>query len=275
MSELEGPAEQKAALRREMRQARDTLPSDYRATASATVRERVALLPEFRSASGFLVCVPFRNEVDLSDLYLNPPAGRRPHLPRVDRGSGRLDVCRFPCELTAGPWGLSEPAPHVPALAPQRVSAEIDLALVPGLAFSRVTMHRVGYGGGYFDRFLAESGILAVGVCFERQLLPSVPHGPADRPVDVIVTEVSLVRGGTLTEGLATLREAWDTRNDEFGYVRLSDQALYSDSDLSGFVIQLMGPAIEGERVAEWQRERVESFLRFLWRTSDPEALRP
>lgn len=275
MSGLEGPAERKAALRREMRQARDALPPGYRASASSTVRQRVARLAEFSSASGFVVCVPFRNEVDLSDLYLDPPPGKTAYLPRVDSDGGRLDLCRYPCLLAAGPWGLTEPAPHVSALGSERVACAVQLALVPGLAFSRVTMHRVGYGGGYFDRFLAESGVFAIGVCFERQLQPSVPHGPGDRPVDVIVTEVSLVRSGTLTDGLATLREAWDTRDDEAGYVRLSDRALYSDSDLSSFLIQLMGPAIDGERVAEWPRGRVESFLAFLWRTSDPDAMRP
>jgi len=70
---------------------------------------------------------------------------------------------------------------------------DIDVAVVPGLAFDR-RGHRVGYGGGFYDRFLGRlrPDALTVGICFSVQLVDEVPHGRGDRPVDLVVTEEGL-----------------------------------------------------------------------------------
>jgi 5-formyltetrahydrofolate cyclo-ligase len=67
------------------------------------------------------------------------------------------------------------------------------VVIVPGLAFDR-SGHRVGYGRGFYDRFLAtlRPDALTVGICFSVQLVDEVPHGQGDRPVDLVMTEHGL-----------------------------------------------------------------------------------
>jgi 5-formyltetrahydrofolate cyclo-ligase len=69
-------------------------------------------------------------------------------------------------------------------------TTKIDLIVVPDLAFSR-DGHRLGRGGGFFDRLLAGPGAAAykLGVCFDFQLLESIPIEPHDIVMDTVVTE--------------------------------------------------------------------------------------
>lgn len=68
-------------------------------------------------------------------------------------------------------------------------------AIVPGLAFSAKNIGRIGYGGGYYDRFLAENpDILKIGVCYEFQMVDDLPQNPWDEPMDCIVTDERIVR---------------------------------------------------------------------------------
>lgn len=71
--------------------------------------------------------------------------------------------------------------------------AKESCAIVPGLAFSPVSMGRIGYGKGYYDRFLAENeGIFTIGACFEFQLNEALPQEKWDIPVKKIVTEQNI-----------------------------------------------------------------------------------
>lgn len=90
-----------------------------------------------------------------------------------------------------------------PELAASAVpEGELDALVVPGLAFD-ASFGRLGYGGGYYDAFLAR--LLAsragappflVGACFDFQLLEAgaVPAGPLDMPLDAVVTDARMLR---------------------------------------------------------------------------------
>ena len=89
----------------------------------------------------------------------------------------------FPGEaLRPGPFGTRQPGPEAPELVP-------DCVLVPLLAFDAAG-HRLGYGGGYYDRTLAQlPHATRLGVAFACQRLPAVPVGPNDIPLPRIATE--------------------------------------------------------------------------------------
>ncbi|HND34781.1 MAG TPA: 5-formyltetrahydrofolate cyclo-ligase [Myxococcota bacterium] len=109
-------------------------------------------------------------------------------LPRIVNRD-HLELHRWEGEpLRPGAFGIGEPAPHSPAVAPEQV----DLFLVPGLAFDR-SGGRLGMGKGYYDRLLAGSPGFRVGICWEWQLLPEIPMEPHDQRMQAICTEHRLL----------------------------------------------------------------------------------
>ena len=78
-------------------------------------------------------------------------------------------------------------------LVPTGAEVTPSLLLVPLLAFDR-RGHRLGYGGGYYDRTIAAlPGVTTIGVAFAAQEIPAVPSGPTDMPLDAIATERGLI----------------------------------------------------------------------------------
>jgi 5-formyltetrahydrofolate cyclo-ligase len=124
-----------------------------------------------------------------ADVELLWPAacGKRLCYPRVDAAGLQFHHVHYSAELAAGRWGLREPDPSRATLIGL---AEIDLLLVPGVAFTGAGA-RLGRGGGYYDRLLVDPRLLAprFGVCFDLQIVTSLPTEPHDQPVDRVVTE--------------------------------------------------------------------------------------
>jgi len=179
----------KRALRREVRARRDALPPEERERLGQAVARNLLTLPEVRQASTVMAFSSFGSEVDTRPIIEQLARdGRRVVLPRVE---GRTIVpvgYRSGDPVKPSSFGALEPAGGDP-VRPE----EIDVVIVPGLAFDR-RGHRVGYGGGFYDRFLGRlrPDALTVGICFSVQVVDEVPNGRGDRPVDLVVTEEGL-----------------------------------------------------------------------------------
>jgi 5-formyltetrahydrofolate cyclo-ligase len=183
--------ERKKALRARIRAERDALPAAQRARDSRKIADLLFGLPDLRDARTVMVFSSFGSEVDTGPIIERLAAeGRRIALPRVE-GREMVAAAHSPGEpLARASFGAMEPAGS-PAVGP----ADIDVIVTPGLAFDR-RGHRVGYGSGFYDRFLGKTrrDALRVGVCFTLQLVDEVPSGAKDRPLDVIVTETEVIR---------------------------------------------------------------------------------
>ncbi len=184
---MEDPVEKKKALRRLLKERRASLGAGRRARMSAAIAAQVQKLTVWQS-SGLLLCyVSFGDEVDTRGLLAETlRMGKRAAVPRCEGKRmtfyeiGSLD------ELKPGKYGIPEPPCDRPA-SPNPSS----LCLVPGLSFD-ASGARIGYGGGYYDRFLADFSGKAVGLCFSplfsEELLPAEP---TDRRVPLVVTDES------------------------------------------------------------------------------------
>jgi len=108
--------------------------------------------------------------------------------PRVVAKGARLAFHRIPDGemLRTGAWGIQEPAAHFPLVEP-------DLLLVPLLAFDAAG-HRLGYGGGFYDRTISALGVPAIGIGFAEQELASLPVEAHDMALAGILTEHGLKR---------------------------------------------------------------------------------
>lgn len=183
----------KIGLRREMLARRDALPPEARAEASLAIAARVAELPEFARARAVASYVPIGSEVDARPLLLAALAsGKRVAVPRTDVAAHALVLheIRDLAGLRPGAFRVPEPDPRVHRdLAP----GEIDAIVVPAIAFDRAG-HRLGYGRGYFDRYLARFPGAKIGLAFETLLVDAIPAEPHDVAVGVIVTETRALR---------------------------------------------------------------------------------
>ncbi|MEM6327969.1 MAG: 5-formyltetrahydrofolate cyclo-ligase [Bacteroidota bacterium] len=191
MSERETVAAQKARLRARFREVRSGLGADHRTNASRLIRSRLGdVLPEAGVVSAFW---PLPGEVDLR-LWLRHLAasGTTVALPITTSAPGeppRLVHRAMEGDLVRGRFGVMEPSAAAVLVEPR----EIAVAIVPALAISREGV-RLGYGGGFYDAFLAETPALRVGVAFAACLANTLPAEPHDARLDVIVTEREVLR---------------------------------------------------------------------------------
>jgi 5-formyltetrahydrofolate cyclo-ligase len=177
----------KEALRTELSRKRSALDTAVVRAASAAVCKLVTALPAFARAKRIALYSALPGEIDPAALGETVRArGGETAYPRVERRDPpTLSFKRAgAAELTVGKFGVAEPAADAPALA----LAEVELAIVPGLAFDDGG-HRLGFGRGYYDAALADApNVLRIGVCHEFQKLPSVPRSSRDQAVDILVT---------------------------------------------------------------------------------------
>jgi 5-formyltetrahydrofolate cyclo-ligase len=181
----------KAALRREAIARRDALPSDVRQAAAGAIAARPFPLTIAAGtiASGFM---PLKREINPLPLMRKLAGqGARLALP-VIAGRGNPLIMRAWVSgepLAAGVWGIREPKAEAAEVDP-------DILLVPLLAFDRAG-HRLGYGGGYYDLTIAQlrarKAIVAVGLAFAAQEIPTVPTTPRDARLDLVLTEHEVI----------------------------------------------------------------------------------
>lgn len=190
----ETPALRKAALRRALEARRNALPADARTALSALLCETAAARPDFQGARTIHCYLPMRSEVDGRPLIRAAlAAGKRVAVPIFVRRSDatpcalidRLDEDAF----ESGGFGLSHPR-DARLIDP----AEIDVVYVPLLGFAKVDerWYRIGYGAGYYDKFLARLAprTRKIGIAFAAQRLETFPVEDHDVPLDdVLVAE--------------------------------------------------------------------------------------
>lgn len=184
----------KAELRERLRQRLDALDPAGAALAADRVALRLLALPEIARARRILTCLSFGVELDTWRLVERLLAlGKELYVPRADPRDRQLHVHPYPCPLRTVSFGLQQPPRGAPEVAPEAISSAVEAALVLGLGFDRRGF-RLGYGSGYFDRFLAGRPFPAIGLAFAAQLEDELPAEPHDVPMAVIVTEAEVLR---------------------------------------------------------------------------------
>ncbi len=181
----------KNELRRSVIAARSRLTVEEIKDNSAAVANRLLKHEAYLRAGTVMAYVDFRNEVQTEAIIKETLSrGKRVVVPITDVANKKLtpsQVLSFPGDLAPGAWNIMEPRPEcVRPVRPQ----EIDLVIVPGVAFD-TSGNRLGYGGGFYDRFLLNTrpDCLYVALAFELQIRHNVYPGEYDLPVHVLVTE--------------------------------------------------------------------------------------
>ena len=188
----------KPALRKQFQEAGKPWNADWRQQASQGVCERLLILPEIQAGDRFALFAPLADEVDIVPLILAAERRGLPVLfPRFNRATGTYDMVwlrDFQQETFCGHYQVREPRPELPAVGRAELAERRLTWLVPGVAFDRSGV-RLGRGRGYYDRLLAGTQGVKIGVGFSWRLsdLP-LPCGERDVHMDLVVTEREVVR---------------------------------------------------------------------------------
>lgn len=183
----------KKALRSEVRAAERALSPRYRASSNAGINARLLALPEFAIAQTVFAFVGTAREIDTRSFLAETLCrGKRLCVP-LCTGPGIMELRRIASfdDLAPGAYGIPEPKADCPAVPLD----EIDFAVIPCVSCDREG-HRLGQGGGFYDRFLAAYRGPAYLVCRERLLRSEIPMEPHDAIIHWVVTEKALYEDG-------------------------------------------------------------------------------
>jgi 5-formyltetrahydrofolate cyclo-ligase len=179
----------KREIRKRVLGQRNLLSGEELASRSGEIIARLMRIEAIRSASTLMAYLSFGSEVAADDLIRwGWKEGKRIVVPFCPPEGREMTACRIDGfdELEKGRYGIR--APEAGRLRPVP-SGEIDAVVVPAVAFDR-RGYRVGYGGGYYDRFLpAATRAIRIGAAFACQIIKGIPVGPYDVKMDCIVTE--------------------------------------------------------------------------------------
>jgi len=180
--------ENKAGLREKLKQLRNQVDPGLAETASQGVWNILSRIAEFQKARGIGAFASTTGEINTYSILEGVlSSGKKLYLPRVAADKTHFDyyaVSDF-TKLSTGAFGILEPTGSHPA-----PWEEIDIALVPGLAFD-LRGHRLGFGKGYYDRVLPllKKTTLTVGLGYSFQVVERIPDEAHDIPLKALLTE--------------------------------------------------------------------------------------
>lgn len=173
-----------------MRARRRALSPQEQMEAAHSIYAQLMEFEPYQNARVVMAYMACRGELSLEAVIRDAlQQGKTMLLPRCE-AAGVMTARRIRTmdDLAPGAYGLPEPKDSCAVASPQ----EIDLILVPGVAFDR-DGNRLGQGGGYYDRFLKESGALRMGVCHAFALLDHIVHETHDIAMNSVMTPEGII----------------------------------------------------------------------------------
>ena len=183
-------AQAKLSLRKRLKAERKAFDLQEVQTSSCKVAELVAQTTFFQQADCLMAYLAFGKELSVDELIRKAwAAGKKICVPYIcsDTEMVAVELQSFD-KLTLDRYGIRSVAEPVKVVPPE----ELQLILVPGVAFSRKG-ERLGMGAGYYDRYLAKaSGAIRCGIAYEKLLQAAIPTDQYDLPMDYVVAENSI-----------------------------------------------------------------------------------
>lgn len=178
--------EEKALLRKRLLQYRRSLSPQEKGNLDTRIAAHVLSDNDYLSAQTVFCYVSLPREIDTARILQDAvKRGKRIAFPRC-RKYGRMNfyVVTSPDDLLPGIYGIPEPKETCPLCTPQ----PDDLCIVPCLAADRHGF-RLGYGGGYYDRYLSIQRMRTIGLCYSACMTDALPTDAYDVALDKIITD--------------------------------------------------------------------------------------
>ncbi len=175
--------ETKKEIRKEMLKKRDALQKGYVKKQSEKVFKLLKTINAFLNAESFFIYVDFRNEIK-TDKIINFLKNKLVLLPKID--GEEMYAVKKEEETKLNKYGILEPK------SSNAYTGKIDVCIIPLVACSKKG-DRIGFGKGYYDKFLKSTNSLKIGLAYSWQVLDNFESEPFDEKLDIIVTEKEII----------------------------------------------------------------------------------
>lgn len=181
------PGNSKEEIRRKVQEARNAYPREAVLKDSLKICSSLMAMKEYKEASHVFLYMASSHEVDTAAVLKNALAsGKKVYIPKVIR-MGVMEFYQIfqETDVESGSFGILEPLEGMPV-----AQVKEGFMVMPGVAFDR-KLRRIGYGGGYYDRYLEqveEGAMFKAALAFDFQVFPSIPAQAWDIPIDGLIT---------------------------------------------------------------------------------------
>lgn len=173
-------------IRKKMHALRNAQPLQEKNSASQKITQAVLSFPEIRAAKTVFIYRSFGGEVDTSALVSAlTMQGKTVAFPST-RGQEMQAIVPKSGTFSRSPLGTEEPVDGTPL-------TQIDVSIIPALACDK-NKNRLGFGKGYYDRFLAQNPCFKVAICYDFQLVSALPTHEKDVAMNAVVTPTRVYR---------------------------------------------------------------------------------
>lgn len=184
----------KQTLKQEITAKRKSLSKEEIKEKSNKIKDKLFSLDEFKNSKNIMFYISFNNEVDTHKIIKELLKEKKIIVPYVTKKNPILQLSELKNfnELEPKNLGILEPKEN---FIREFSLKKLDLVIVPGLVFDK-NGHRIGYGYGYYDRFLKklDKDVKKIGVACEFQIVEKIPEERHDVPMDLIITEKRVLR---------------------------------------------------------------------------------
>lgn len=174
---------EKKALRKVLLERRDNTSFDLIKIVSKQIHSKIKKIPEFQKAHTVACYYPIGSEILTQDIMLDSMSyGKEVLLPKIVEGNLSFRKITDLNNLQKGMFDIMEPKDDCP------VFHNIDVVIVPTVGISK-DGYRLGYGHGYYDKFLSKTKTTSIAITFSKQVVKSIPLSEHDVRMDWVVTE--------------------------------------------------------------------------------------
>ncbi len=178
----------KTRLRQKYRMFRENMKKDEKQNMNKKILDKILILKKYKESETVFTYVSKEIEVDTSELIVKClKENKKIAVPACNTEDRTMDFyfIKSQNDLKKGAFGLWEP---IREKCEKATDFSEGMCIVPGFCFD-YKGYRLGYGYGYYDRFLQYFGGTTIGICYSKFITPQLPHGKFDRPVDVLITD--------------------------------------------------------------------------------------
>ena len=181
---------EKDIIRKDCSEKRNAMTPEERKVMDEKICQIATSLISFRHADIILLYAPIKSEIDVMPIFeVAKQRGKMVAFPKcnVEERTMQFYFVESLDDLTPCAYGIREPREDLPIYDPENTKG-VALCFVPGLAFD-VYGYRLGYGKGYYDKFMNRFVGSTIGMVYSPLVLSSLPRGRFDRHCDIMITE--------------------------------------------------------------------------------------